>query len=156
MTMEPPIWESIIIYPDKYIMIVFRTYLNWWSQTSGWPRTAPQLVGGCSQVWNCRLLRTEGFFGWFLAYLWKMWLVGGFKHVLFSIIHRNFIIPTDELHHFSEGQGSTTNQMSSFPLTNSYFSRWAHCTTNQVGSMVTSWPILSMKNAGFSWDFLVI
>jgi hypothetical protein len=23
----------------------------------------------------------------------------------------NFIIPTDELHHFSEGEGSTTNQI---------------------------------------------
>jgi hypothetical protein len=30
----------------------------------------------------------------------------------------NFIIPTDELHHFSEGQGSTTNQSSSFTIIN--------------------------------------
>ena len=43
--------------------------------------------------------------------------VGGFKHFLFSIIYG----------------------MSSFPLTNSYFSRWAHCTTNQQGPKRCSW-----------------
>ena len=39
------------------------------------------------------------------------YLVGGLEHVF--------------IFHFIYG-------MSSFPLTNSYFSRWAHCTTNQV------------------------
>ena len=32
------------------------------------------------------------------------------KSIIFSIFWGNFIIPTDEVHHFSEGLGSTTNK----------------------------------------------
>ena len=39
------------------------------------------------------------------------YLVGGLEHVLYFHSVGNFIIPTDELHHFSEGQVETTNQL---------------------------------------------
>jgi len=39
-------------------------------------------------------------------------LVGGDWNIFihFSSFHGNFIIPTDEVHHFSEGLAATTNQ----------------------------------------------
>ena len=41
----------------------------------------------------------------------KTLLVGGLEHFLFSHILGNVIIPTDKLHHFSEGGRYTTNQL---------------------------------------------
>ena len=42
---------------------------------------------------------------------WFKDLVGGLEHAFADFPYiGNVIIPTDELHHFSEGQGSTTNQ----------------------------------------------
>jgi len=40
--------------------------------------------------------------------IYKTWLVVWNMHFIFPYIG-NIIIPTDELHHFSEGYGSTTN-----------------------------------------------
>ena len=62
--------------------------------------------------------------GWYSQSLIEKNCLGGLEHVLFltmsssqltksiifSIFWGNFIIPTDEVHHFSEGLGSTTNK----------------------------------------------
>ena len=44
------------------------------------------------------------------SYIKAIWLVVWNMNFIFPYIG-NFIIPTDELHHFSEGLGSTTNQL---------------------------------------------
>jgi len=42
----------------------------------------------------------------------NIYLVGGLEHVFYDFPDiGNVSIPTDELHHFSEGYGSTTNQI---------------------------------------------
>jgi len=54
----------------------------------------------------------------------RMRLVGGLEHELlnyFSHHFGNFIIPTDELHHFSEGWLETTNQITMV------FIKFNHC-----------------------------
>jgi mannitol-specific phosphotransferase system IIBC component len=38
-------------------------------------------------------------------------LLGGLEHELYFPYIGNFIIPTDEVHHFSEGLVDTTNQI---------------------------------------------
>jgi hypothetical protein len=40
-----------------------------------------------------------------------IWLVGGLEHGSYFSIYGNITIPTDELHHFSEGWRKTTNQL---------------------------------------------
>jgi len=40
----------------------------------------------------------------------QQYLIGGLEHFLFFHSVGNVIIPTDELHHFSEGWVETTNQ----------------------------------------------
>jgi len=48
---------------------------------------------------------------YFFGIYGDLWLVVSNMTEFFSIIYANFIIPTDEFHHFSEGLKQTTNQM---------------------------------------------
>jgi hypothetical protein len=45
--------------------------------------------------------------GYYWLMVWSIWMI--FNHHI-----GNFIIPTDEVHHFSEGVNSTTNQDNQF------------------------------------------
>ena len=68
------------------------------------------LVGGLEHEWIISPLITINIYmnhGWYTDDN----LVGGLEHGFYFSIQLGIVTPTDEVHHFSEGLGSTTKQL---------------------------------------------
>ena len=67
-----------------------------WGHSTGMVFSAPRHTKKIQETSSIRRL-------WFTKFTNSIMLVGGLEHVLFFHSVENVIIPTDELHHFSEG-----------------------------------------------------
>ena len=74
------------------------------------------------------------------------WLVGGLEYGIYDFPETvgNFIIPTDKLHHYSEGLVETTKQMA----ISWGYSRMSSCYNGIVWHCIPNCRILQDKNGG--------
>ena len=115
------IQELRYIYIHIYIYDILHQLMLVYNLSPKHSRWVPSLFLRC----YLRGVELQDPKGWYSQSLIEKNCLGGLEHVLFltmsssqltksiifSIFWGNFIIPTDEVHHFSEGLGSTTNEM---------------------------------------------